>query len=331
MLTNKQLTEIKARCEKATPGPWTYNAAEGFCNKNADKECRHAYLDEVCESCDSWRWSAPAYLNEPSVIDNGDYDGLSNENAEFIIHARTDIPMLVEEVERLEAIYEDSKKYSCPAAYYRRAVELERERDILKARCQSLEAKSAILDTYRNKYGDLSDIGRMVAELESLRENVEVADRLVDSFVRLKARCEALERALKSNNSCYSCVYITKDYNDSLCKECSTDNPKHWQFDLAGYSDQLVDADETIKLSNSKELDHIQDAPKKDKDGWVACEERLPEDTNLKLIAHRAPTGLALGLAYCGEGAWWKISDAIRIELVLGVAYWRDIPPPPEV
>lgn len=69
-MDTKRLQEIKARADAATPGPWElYDNAGGV---------------EVNDG-------------------NGTYFSVGNDaDAEFIVHARTDIPTLVAEVERLK-------------------------------------------------------------------------------------------------------------------------------------------------------------------------------------------------------------------------------------
>ncbi|MDU7339307.1 MAG: hypothetical protein E7L17_14485 [Clostridium sp.] len=78
----KQLAEIKAREQAATKGPWM---GIGY---HVLTECRN-YEDEICETeciCD----------------------------ADFIIHARTDIPALVAEVERLTEENSNLKEIMSP-------------------------------------------------------------------------------------------------------------------------------------------------------------------------------------------------------------------------
>lgn len=82
MLTEKQLTEIRERAERATDGPWVYEETS-------------FELDEVND----------CYGN--TVFHIGSYEV---RNAEFIGHARGDIPMLLAEIERLHgqlAYYEE--------------------------------------------------------------------------------------------------------------------------------------------------------------------------------------------------------------------------------
>ena len=83
------LTPIRERCEKATPGPWVW---------------RSNYL-EVEGS-----WEDPT-REWTRIADDGSAGGEYNEaidthgpDADFIAHARTDIPALLAEVERLRRL-----------------------------------------------------------------------------------------------------------------------------------------------------------------------------------------------------------------------------------
>jgi len=90
-MSELNLEAIKARCEAATPGPW------------------HYHLDNLI-----------AHPNEdyPILVEAGSYEGLSREqqkalvrnNRIFVAHARSDVPALVAEVERLRAALEDCEE-----------------------------------------------------------------------------------------------------------------------------------------------------------------------------------------------------------------------------
>ena len=75
------LDVIKARCEAATPGPW--------------------YVDRGGEFDDPY-YSIPSVCRD-RYGDNSLMVGSDKATAEFIAHARTDVPALVAEVERLRA------------------------------------------------------------------------------------------------------------------------------------------------------------------------------------------------------------------------------------
>lgn len=75
--------EIKARCDAATPGPWRHVKTPEFHSKNCIENCSS---DSVV---DCW-WDR-----------NGEEGGLAidAEDAEFIVHARTDVPLLLKALE----------------------------------------------------------------------------------------------------------------------------------------------------------------------------------------------------------------------------------------
>jgi hypothetical protein len=78
-VTDEELRAIKERCEKATPGPWEWS--DGTCD-DEDGE-RHGYR------CG------------PMWVDVCDQLAVPVVDAEFIAHAREDVPALLAEVERL--------------------------------------------------------------------------------------------------------------------------------------------------------------------------------------------------------------------------------------
>jgi len=70
-MTNEELQAIKERCEKATSGPWR----------------AHKY-DVDYRVGSTW-----VFL----------FDDIDGDTAQFIAHAREDVPALLEEIERLKA------------------------------------------------------------------------------------------------------------------------------------------------------------------------------------------------------------------------------------
>lgn len=84
-MNSEQLNAIKERAEKATPGPWLV------------EESRYE-----------------GSFNAVSVDSNYDFPAclMRANNAEFIAHAREDIPQLVAEVERLRRIISDIQLFS---------------------------------------------------------------------------------------------------------------------------------------------------------------------------------------------------------------------------
>ncbi|HUQ95000.1 MAG TPA: hypothetical protein VM120_25200 [Bryobacteraceae bacterium] len=82
-MTTTELEAIEARAADATPGPWWWGAgrSEVLCSDGILADHKHIFVNCGRGSGDP----------EP-------------EDAEFIAHARTDIPALVAEVRRLQAI-----------------------------------------------------------------------------------------------------------------------------------------------------------------------------------------------------------------------------------
>lgn len=83
-MTKQELEAIKARADAATPGPWDFV---------------HVYYGEDTILCVHENGTTTAIANAHTV--DGEFNG--EINAEFIAHARADIPTLVAEVERQTA------------------------------------------------------------------------------------------------------------------------------------------------------------------------------------------------------------------------------------
>ena len=79
-LTNEELTQIKERAEKASKGPWDVDVPVDYCTN-----CKNGY-----EIVQSELFLAPI-VAELRI----------REDAEFIAHAREDVPKLVAEIEAL--------------------------------------------------------------------------------------------------------------------------------------------------------------------------------------------------------------------------------------
>lgn len=91
------LDEIKARAEKATPGPWEVDYNEPFSSDIVGifQEEQERYIVKLEEQ------------------DETDYP-TTRDDADFIAHAREDIPALIAEVERLTAENADLKSIISP-------------------------------------------------------------------------------------------------------------------------------------------------------------------------------------------------------------------------
>lgn len=103
------LKEINARCEAATEGEWevvyTHGWALGVGINNGDPDSLVRIFDMVGNT-----------LRKNTKNTRSAQDKL-HHNAQFIAHARTDIPALCDEVERLEsalrALYNDCRNEPC--------------------------------------------------------------------------------------------------------------------------------------------------------------------------------------------------------------------------
>jgi hypothetical protein len=92
MLTPDELKAIEERCEKATPGPWVHRMNHHARNQQVqssevglegdDPESRPLFT--------GWAWKPGGHRD-------------ARPNAEFIAHARTDIPALLAHIQEQEA------------------------------------------------------------------------------------------------------------------------------------------------------------------------------------------------------------------------------------
>lgn len=98
MIEPEYLEEIKARAKAATEGPWT-NRAEGFREDSEWGQIIHYGINGVAEISESMD-SDPYHVH---------LETMSREDAEFIAYARTDVPALVAEVERLQELVEEKE------------------------------------------------------------------------------------------------------------------------------------------------------------------------------------------------------------------------------
>jgi hypothetical protein len=89
-MKKEEIEAIKRQCAAATPGPWTVDF--GFNIKCGDGYGLNADGDFSAEHEDAWRQR-------------------KESNADFIAHARTDVPSLVAEVERLRQVLSAHLEY----------------------------------------------------------------------------------------------------------------------------------------------------------------------------------------------------------------------------
>ncbi|MBT9258174.1 MAG: hypothetical protein KM310_00245 [Clostridiales bacterium] len=91
MLTLENLRKIKERCERATPGPWVINL---------EHERQMMSGRRILPAIEGQNGVMVAPLLAPRY--KNAY--IRRHDAEFIAHARTDVPTLVAEVERLREL-----------------------------------------------------------------------------------------------------------------------------------------------------------------------------------------------------------------------------------
>ena len=102
---------IRARAEKATEGPWVLASADIFPeDREAQRNGRPYWtITEPEEGMTIRRGPMGSKHMDPARVIDGagfDADGIygSTPDLEFIAHARTDIPALLSEIDRLRAI-----------------------------------------------------------------------------------------------------------------------------------------------------------------------------------------------------------------------------------
>ena len=84
-MTDTRIDEIKARCDNATPGAWEYGGIDFIFHAN-----------NPIASIRGWSYLPSMVGAEKAVVQ-------MDNNAEFIAHARDDIPYLLSELERVTA------------------------------------------------------------------------------------------------------------------------------------------------------------------------------------------------------------------------------------
>jgi len=115
-MTPAELDAIEARAKAATPGPWVPVddfCADGYAYRSEphpeDCPCRGYSIGETHQSDTRLPIYAPL----------GDYlkrDHRTFDNAEFIAHARHDIPALIAEVRRLRELVQVGPRLSGPGS-----------------------------------------------------------------------------------------------------------------------------------------------------------------------------------------------------------------------
>lgn len=104
MTDEERLAEIEARAAKATAGPWAVDGSSA-----ADIALGVTYGDDT----ETWVQSSTGHID--------DEGGHTVDDAQFIAHARTDVPWLVERVRALTAEHDQTLKAFAGYRVQRRA------------------------------------------------------------------------------------------------------------------------------------------------------------------------------------------------------------------
>ena len=88
-MTTEQLDVIRERCEMATPGPWIVTGKE------------HYMKIETRAETDPFRKHGRLIVREFGIASPCT---IGQSNADFVAHSRTDIPALLNEIDRLRKL-----------------------------------------------------------------------------------------------------------------------------------------------------------------------------------------------------------------------------------
>jgi hypothetical protein len=140
-LPREERDAIRARAEAATPGPWDWY---GY-----GETGRTLYLD-----------NSP--YHDLNVLKTTDDWPPTDADAEFIAHARSDVPALLDaldaaeaEIERLRATYGLDRDDKHPCIRVEAYLRLEAERDAARAEAVALRTQYRDLATYRTTHANL--------------------------------------------------------------------------------------------------------------------------------------------------------------------------------
>lgn len=96
------LEHTKAVEQKATAGPWVASVVDSPRSTVSTAIYSHAHPAGSAQS-----EVLPSYLVKPGVV------RMSRADAEFIVHARTVVPVLVAAVERVQALHSCTRSLRC--------------------------------------------------------------------------------------------------------------------------------------------------------------------------------------------------------------------------
>ena len=219
MMTDKMLEEIKAREQAATPGPWvSVFGLKGFTIYDMREE-KGKIIAKLFNT-------------------KGKY---KQPDADFIAHARADIPALISEVERLtNCKCYDKCKLICMLDKYDEAV---KERDMLKKALELMqesferfgddfqfsapEVEDFIHQAQEQEGAEMTrtkeDIERTIDILMELQNGIVDDDEIVALGIGIEALQKILDGKLKPVVHCKNCDQWHDNYCDTFSAEVEPD------------------------------------------------------------------------------------------------------------
>jgi hypothetical protein len=91
-----------------SPGMWTLVPSEGSCGMWSKDDCPRGYEtedghQEECKGCEHWEYEAGPWIKGAVAVDCGDYEGYTDADMRFCVHAHQYVPALIAEVRGLRA------------------------------------------------------------------------------------------------------------------------------------------------------------------------------------------------------------------------------------
>lgn len=122
------ISKIKERCESITPGPWNADCCDGLCPAGImwdNGPIAHVVVGEwgdpyeclefedgtktgLSDSFEFKKYDKPLRPSRDMLAYGSVDKEWARRNARFIAHARTDIPLLIAEIERLQELVKTS-------------------------------------------------------------------------------------------------------------------------------------------------------------------------------------------------------------------------------
>lgn len=126
------ISEIRKRMERATPGPWTLRPAQWQCDCGGNEA---GYAHETPDGCPEGYWLEAAWVDGIAVLEFSDgFTGLTDADADFMAHAREDIPALC------DALAAEQKEAQ---GWRKHAIDMQNAAERYDAKCRAAETALA--------------------------------------------------------------------------------------------------------------------------------------------------------------------------------------------